>query len=350
LNKEIDLDKTKNLKFGVIGVGRIGKIHIENLAHRIPGNEVTAIADVFEDELQNVARQYNISMAVQDYKEIIENPEIDAVVICSPTDTHSQIIQQSAIAGKNVFCEKPVDLSLEKIAKTIKVTEDACVKFQVGFNRRFDPNFFQVYKTVKAGKIGKPQVLKITSRDPAPPPLDYLKISGGMFLDMTIHDFDMARYLMDSEVVEVYTSGKVLVDPVFEQAGDVDTAITILKFETGAIGTIDNSRQAVYGYDQRVEVFGSEGMVTVKNNTPDNHIYLNREGTHSALPLNFFMDRYTESYLKEMEAFIDCIRNDQLPSVSGRDGLLSVIIGMAAKQSCQENRPVKLSEIYDFKN
>jgi myo-inositol 2-dehydrogenase/D-chiro-inositol 1-dehydrogenase len=340
----------KYLKFGVIGVGRIGKIHIQNLSHRIPGSEVAAVADIYEEELENVARQYGISLAATNYQELIEDPHVDAVVICSPTDTHSQIIQQSAQAGKHVFCEKPVDLSPEKINESIKVVEKTGVKFQVGFNRRYDPNFFKIYQTVKEGKIGKPHVLKITSRDPSPPPLAYLKVSGGMFLDMTIHDFDMARYLMDSEVTEVYTIGEVLVDPVFDKADDVDTAITILKFKTEAIGTIDNSRQAVYGYDQRIEVFGSEGMVAVNNNMPDTHIYLNKEGAHSALPLNFFMDRYTESYLKEMEAFIDCIRNDQPPGVSGRDGLLSVIIGMAAKQSCQENRPVKLTEIYDFKN
>jgi myo-inositol 2-dehydrogenase/D-chiro-inositol 1-dehydrogenase len=345
----MDLESTKTLKFGVIGVGRIGKIHIENLAHRLSGTQVIAVVDVFEDELINVARKYDISQAVKDHREVIENPEVDAVVICSPTDTHSKIIHQSAEAGKHVFCEKPVDLSPEKIINSNKVVEKSGVKFQVGFNRRYDPNFFKVFQTVKAGKIGTPQVLKITSRDPAPPPLAYLKVSGGMFLDMTIHDFDMARYLMDSEVVEVYTAGKVLVDAIFDQAEDVDTAVTILKFESGAIGTIDNSRQAVYGYDQRVEVFGSEGMVAVNNNLPDTHLYLNKDGANSALPLNFFMDRYTESYLREMEAFIECIRNDQPPCVSGKDGLLSVIIGMAAKQSCQENRPVKLSEIYDFK-
>jgi myo-inositol 2-dehydrogenase/D-chiro-inositol 1-dehydrogenase len=344
------LHTTKTLKFGVIGVGRIGKIHIENLAHRLPETKVIAIADVFEDELESVAGKYGISQAVKDHQGIIENPEVDAIVICSPTDTHSQIIQQSAECGKHVFCEKPVDLSPEKIIKSNKVIEKSGVKFQVGFNRRYDPNFYKIYQTVKEGKIGKPQVLKITSRDPAPPPLAYLKVSGGMFLDMTIHDFDMARYLMDSEVVEVYTTAKVLVDPIFDQAEDVDTAVTILKFETGAIGTIDNSRQAVYGYDQRVEVFGSEGMVAVDNNKPDTHVFLNKEGANSSLPLNFFMDRYTESYLREMEAFIDCIRNNKPPGVSGRDGLLSVIIGMAAKQSCQENRPVKISEIYDYKN
>lgn len=336
------------LNLAVIGVGRIGKIHIENLSHRLSGTRVVAIADVFTQELQKVAEQYGISVAEEDYKEVLKRTEIDAVVICSPTDTHAQIIQEAAKTGKHVFCEKPIDLSLEKIAKTIEVTDETNIKFQVGFNRRFDPNFFKIYKTVKAGKIGEPQILKITSRDPAPPPLSYLKVSGGMFLDMTIHDFDMARYLMGTEITEVYTKGKVLVDPVFEKAEDVDTAVTLLTFETGAIGTIDNSRQAVYGYDQRIEVFGSDGMVYVNNNTPDNHLYLNREGAHSALPLNFFMDRYTESYLKEMEDFIDAVKENKSTSVSGRDGLMAMIIGLAAKKSCEENRSVKTSEIYEL--
>jgi len=212
----------------------------------------------------------------------------------------------------------------------------------VGFNRRFDPNFLKVYEMVKAGKVGEPHVLRITSRDPAPPPEEYIRASGGLFLDMTIHDFDMARYLMNSEVTEVYARATVLVDPVFEKAGDWDTAIVMLTFKNGALCAIDNSRQAVYGYDQRVEVFGSEGMVTVKNNTPDNHIYFDKKGTHSSLPFNFFMQRYTESYLNEMQVFVDSIKNDKQPPVTGKDGLAAVEIGLAAMKSVKENRAVKI--------
>ncbi len=336
----------EKIRFGVIGIGRIGKIHTENLVNRIPGAEVVAVSDVFSDELAKVAKQFNIPKSFSDYKEILKLPDIDAIAICSPTNTHYPIILEASAAGKHIFCEKPIDLSIEKINKINEATEKHGVKLMVGFNRRFDPNFLKVYEIVKSGKVGEPHVLRITSRDPAPPPEEYIRSSGGLFLDMTIHDFDMARYLVNSEVTEVYARANVLVDPMFEKAGDWDTAIVMLTFEDGAMGAIDNSRQAVYGYDQRVEVFGSEGMVTVKNNTPDNHIYLNRSGTHSALPLNFFMQRYTESYLKEMQVFVESIKNDTIPPVTGKDGLLAVMIGLAAMKSVKENRAVKIKEIY----
>jgi myo-inositol 2-dehydrogenase/D-chiro-inositol 1-dehydrogenase len=215
----------------------------------------------------------------------------------------------------------------------------------VGFNRRYDPNYAKIGQMVRAGKIGTPHILKITSRDPAPPPAEYVAVSGGMFLDMTIHDFDMARFVVGAEVTEVYAKANVLVDPEIGKAGDVDTAVTILYFDNGAIGTIDNSRQAVYGYDQRLEVFGSEGMVKIDNNTPDRHAYFNKEGAHGPLPLDFFMDRYIESYQFEMEAFINALVNDEMIPVPGEEGLISVAIGLAAKKSVAENRPVKLAEI-----
>jgi len=338
--------KKEKLLFGVIGVGRIGKIHIENLVTRISSTEVIAVADPFAEELRKVAGQFHIPNAVPDHKEILSRSDIDAIAICSPTDTHYPIILEAAAAGKHIFCEKPIDLSITKIETIIKEVKKCGVKFMVGFNRRFDPNFLKIHDLVKAGKVGEPHVLKITSRDPAPPPESYIRSSGGLFLDMTIHDFDMARYLINSEVTEVYAQGRVLIDPVFERAGDIDTAIVVLNYKSGAMATIDNSRQAVYGYDQRVEVFGSKGMATVKNNTPDNHIFIDVNGTHSALPLNFFMDRYTESYLGEMQAFIDCLQKDTEPPVSGEDGLLAVVIGLAAMKSMKKNRLVKLSEIY----
>jgi myo-inositol 2-dehydrogenase/D-chiro-inositol 1-dehydrogenase len=337
--------KNKKVRFGVIGVGRIGKIHAENLVNRLAESEVVAVSDIITTEVAKVANQFNIPNTFSDYAEILKHPDIDAIVICSPTPTHFDIILKAAAAGKDIFCEKPIDLSIDKIIKVNEAVKKHGIKMMVGFNRRFDPNFLKVYEMVKAGKIGEPHVLRITSRDPAPPPEQYIRSSGGLFLDMTIHDFDMARYLMQSEVIEVYARAKVLVDPVFEKAGDWDTAIVMLTFENGAMGAIDNSRQAVYGYDQRVEVFGSKGMVTVKNNTPDNHIYVDKKGTHSSLPLNFFMQRYTESYLNEMQIFIDSIKNDTQPPVTGKDGLVAVAIGMATMKSVKENRPVKLSEI-----
>ena len=333
------------VRFAVLGVGRIGKIHIANLANRIPGAEVVAAADIFPEELAAVAARHNIVNTFADYREVLAMPEVDAVAICTSTNTHYQMILDAAAAGKHIFCEKPLDLTLDRIDRINSEVEKRGVRLMVGFNRRFDPNFLQVWKTVRSGGIGEPQVLRITSRDPAPPPEQYIRASGGIFLDMTIHDFDMARYLVASEVSEVYARAAVLVDPMFEKAGDWDTALVTLTFENGAIGAIDNSRKAVYGYDQRVEVFGSGGMITVTNNTADNHIVFNRSGVHTALPLNFFMDRYTESYLNEMQAFVEAVRTDQPAPVGGHDGLMAVVIGLAAIRSAKENRPVKLAEI-----
>jgi myo-inositol 2-dehydrogenase/D-chiro-inositol 1-dehydrogenase len=216
----------------------------------------------------------------------------------------------------------------------------------VGFNRRFDSNFLKVRETIAGGLVGQPHILRITSRDPGPPPENYIRASGGIFLDMTIHDFDMARYLMGSEVTEVYTRAAVLVDPVFAKAGDWDTAVITLTFENGAFAMIDNSRKAVYGYDQRVEMFGSEGMVTIANNTADSHIRCDRAGIHTALPLNFFLERYAESYRREMQAFVDAVVNQTPVPVSGDDGFKAAVIALAAAKSARENRPVKLTEIY----
>ena len=335
----------QELRFGVLGVGRIGKIHLGNLVNRIPGAEVVALSDVVPEELAALAAKFNVRTTFSDYKQVLKLSDVDAVAICTPTNTHYQMILDAAAAGKHIFCEKPIDLSIEKIKAINQQVEKCRVQLMVGFNRRFDPNFLKVREIVKSGKVGVPHVLKITSRDPAPPPETYIRASGGLFLDMTIHDFDMARYLMSSEVTEVYARASVLVDPVFQKAGDWDTAIVSLAFENGALGTIDNSRKAVYGYDQRVEVFGSEGMVKVKNNTPDSHIYLDRTGAHSSLPLNFFMDRYTESYLREMQAFVDAVQNNKPVPVTGTDGLMAVAIGLAAAKSVRENRPVKLTEM-----
>ncbi len=335
----------QKLRLGVFGVGRIGKIHIGNLAGRVSSAEVTVLADVFPAELAGVAARFNISRTVSNYKEALMLPDVDAVVICTPTATHYQIILDAAAAGKHIFCEKPIDMSVDRIKEINAELQKRGVQLMVGFNRRYDPNFLKVREMVKAGKIGEPQLLRITSRDPSPPSEEYLRAAGGLFLDMTIHDFDMARYLIGSEVTEVYARANALTDPVFQKLSDWDTAVTTLTFANGALGTIDNSRKAVYGYDQRVEVFGSEGMVTVKNNTPDNHVYLDRAGTHSSLPLHFFMERYTESYLNEMQAFVDSVQNGKPVPITGHDGLMAVALGLAAAKSVRENRPVKLEEI-----
>jgi myo-inositol 2-dehydrogenase/D-chiro-inositol 1-dehydrogenase len=339
--------RDSKLRFGVLGAGRIGKIHIDNLVNRVPGTEVVALSDVLPEELAKVAARFNIAETYADYKQVLARPDVDAVVICASTNAHYQMILDAAAAGKNIFCEKPLDLAISRIQEIIARVQACGVQLMVGFNRRYDPNFHKIRETVKSGRIGQPQVLKITSRDPAPPPEAYIRVSGGIFLDMTIHDFDMARYQMGSEVTEVYARAAVLVDPVFQQCGDWDTALVTLTFANGGLGIIDNSRKAVYGYDQRVEVFGSEGMVEVSNNFPDSHVCFDRTGTHSSLPLNFFMDRYLESYLKEMQAFVEAVRTQQAVPVGGHDGLMAVVIGLAATKSARENRAVKLSEILD---
>ncbi len=329
----------------MLGVGRIGKIHIENLVTRIPGAEVIALADVSAPELQAVASRYGITKTFADYRDLLALTEIDAVAICGPTNLHYQMIVDAAAHNKAIFCEKPIDLSLEKVQAAIQEVKRRGVPMMVGFNRRFDPNFFKVRQVIADGGIGQPHMLRITSRDPGPPPEAYIRASGGIFLDMTIHDFDMARYLMGGEVTEVYARTAVLVDPVFEQAGDWDTAIVTLTFENGAFATIDNSRKAAYGYDQRVEMFGSGGMVTIANNTPDSHILCDAAGIHTALPLNFFLERYAESYVREMRAFVAAVQTHAPVPVGGEDGFKAAVIAVAAAQSARQNRPVKLTEI-----
>jgi myo-inositol 2-dehydrogenase/D-chiro-inositol 1-dehydrogenase len=336
---------SSKINVGVIGAGRIGKLHAEHLAYRVPDANIVAIADIFLDAAARCAAELQIPSAVKDHREIMENPDIEAVIICSSTDTHAQMIEEAAAAGKHIFCEKPIDFDLARIDRALEAVDKAGVKLQVGFNRRFDPNFKRVREMVAAGKIGTPHILRITSRDPGPPPIEYVKVSGGIFLDMTIHDFDMARYLIGSEVTEIYAAGGVMVDPEIGKAGDIDTAVITLRFANGTIGTIDNSRKAAYGYDQRVEVFGSEGMVAVSNNTPDTAVCSNAEGVHSSLPLFFFVERYTDSYIAEMQEFIECIQQDKTPPVTGMDGRIPVVMGYAARKSYQENRPAKLSEI-----
>ena len=333
------------IRIGIIGAGRIGNIHAQNLATRIPNAEVGAIADIYLEAAEKIGAQFAIPMITKNHQVLLDDASIDAVVICSATATHTQMIQDSAAAGKHIFCEKPIDFDLARIDQALQAVEEANVKLQIGFNRRFDPSFRRVRQMIADGKIGHPHILRITSRDPEPPPLDYVKGSGGIFLDMTIHDFDMARYLIGSEVTHVYTAGAVLVDPKIGELGDLDTALITLHFENGVIGAIDNSRKAVYGYDQRVEVFGSQGLLRAGNETADRHIYSNTEGVHGPLPLYFFLERYTASYVAELQSFVDCVVNDTTPEVTGIDGRIPVLMGLAAKRSYEEKRPVRLEEV-----
>jgi myo-inositol 2-dehydrogenase/D-chiro-inositol 1-dehydrogenase len=335
----------KKLNVGIIGTGRIGRLHAENLMHRVKEANLVAVSDIFVEAAEKVAADLGVAAAYQDHRRILDDADIDAVLICSSTDTHAQLIEEAAAAGKQIFCEKPIALDLDRIDRALAAVERAGVKLQIGFNRRFDPNFGRVQELVAAGEIGTPHILRITSRDPQPPPIEYVKVSGGIFLDMTIHDFDMARFLMGSEVEQVYAAAGVMVDPGIGAAGDVDTTIITLYFANGALGAIDNSRQAVYGYDQRVEVFGSGGMVAVSNNAPDSAVVSDATGVRGPLPLFFFVERYTESYVAEMKAFVGCILDDTPPPVTGLDGRIPVVMGYAAKKSFEEKRPVRLSEV-----
>jgi len=333
------------LKVGVIGCGRIGRIHAENLATRIPGARLVATADVALTAAKEVAQTLHVDKATDDYRELLADASIDAVAICSSTDTHSQIIQEAAAAGKHIFCEKPIDYDLTRIRAALSAVEKAKVKLQIGFNRRFDPSFAKVRELVAAGAIGQPHVIRITSRDPGPPPLDYIKVSGGIFLDMTIHDFDMVRFLSGSEAEDVYAIGDALVDPAIRDAGDVDTAVVTMRLKNGALATIDNSRKAIYGYDQRIEVFGSKGSASAGNRTPDAHVLADATGLHEAKPLHFFLERYAEAYVIEMRAYVEAILKNQTPPATGVDGLQPVIMGLAATKSLREGHPVKMSEI-----
>jgi myo-inositol 2-dehydrogenase/D-chiro-inositol 1-dehydrogenase len=338
---------TETINIGLIGAGRIGRVHAANLAHRVPGARLAAISDVNLEGARKLAHDFDAPAAVSDARAILEDPAIDAAVICSSTDTHARFIVEAAEAGKHIFCEKPIALDLKTIDTALAAVDQAGVKLQIGFNRRFDANFKAAREMVAAGEIGQPHLVRITSRDPEPPPIPYIKVSGGIFLDMTIHDFDMARYLLQSEVSEVYAAGGVMVDPAIGQAGDIDTAVITLHYENGAIGSIDNSRRAVYGYDQRVEVFGSKGGIIVGNNRPHNAVLSNAGGVQGARPLYFFLERYNDSYIAEMRAFIQSILDDTPPPVTGIDGRLPVVMGLAAWKSYRENRPVRLDEIRD---
>ena len=333
------------LNVGLIGAGRIGRLRAEDLARQIPAANLVVVADGFEEAATQCARQLGIPAAVADYRRVLDRSDVDAVVISSSTDTHAQIIEEAAQAGKHAFCEKPIALSLPTIDRALGAVDRTGVKLQIGFNRRFDANYARARQAVEGGEIGRPWLLHIVSRDPAPPPIEYVRVSGGLFLDMTIHDFDMARFLMGSEVEEVYATAGVLVDQAIGAAGDVDTAVTVLRFANGVIGTIDNSRRAVYGYDQRAEILGSAGLVSTANNFPNTAQISTEQSVRRDLPLHFFLERYRASYLAEMTAFVDAVLDDRPIPVTGHDGRVAVVMALAAQRSFAENRPVRLADV-----
>lgn len=313
----------KKLNIGIIGAGRIGKLHAENLIKHIKGAKLVAIAETRKGFSLAACR------ITADYHDLL-TPEFDAVLICSPTDTHAQMIIDAAEAGKHIFCEKPIDFDLGKIDQALKAVKEARVKLQIGFNRRFDPDFMQIKQDIMKGKIGFLRKIKIISRDPSPPSIDYIKKSGGIFMDMTIHDFDMVRFLTNAEPEWIFVYGNLTVDTKIGDAGDIDTAEILIGFQNGIIATIDNCRHSAIGYDQRVEAFGSKDTVFNKN-----------RGKNT----NFFTERYAESYILEMQAFVNAILKNKPVPVTGLDGRIPIIMALAAQKSLKEKRVVRLSEV-----
>ena len=330
------------ITISILGTGRIGKMHAELIDCQVPGLDLVSVYDIYSEGAQDLADELGCVRAGS--VEEVMSSDVDAVAICTSTDTHVDLVVAAAEAGKAIFLEKPISLNLEEVDRALAAVESAGVPLQIGFNRRFDAAHAAVREAVVNGSVGDVHMVRITSRDPAPPPIEYVKVSGGIFNDMTIHDFDMARFVTGSEVAEVYATAAVRIDPAIGEAGDVDTAVVILTHENQAITTIDNSRQAVYGYDQRVEVFGSAGMAVSEN--PRNHTteVHGPDGTTLATIPYFFLDRYIPSYLAEWSGFLEGLASGTMP-VTGLDGRAPLAIGMAAALSVKENRPVKLSEI-----
>lgn len=335
----------KRLNIGMIGAGRISRVHTPNLVNRVRGARVAALADPDLEAAKALCVPLGIERMVPDYWELLQDPDIDAVFICSPTDTHVEIALAAAEAGKHIFCEKPIDQDVSRIREVIGAVESAGIKCQVGFNRRFDRNFRRIHELVREGALGEVQLVKISSRDPQAPPVSYVLGSGGIFADMTIHDFDMAAHLSGSRITEVSAVGSCLIDPGIGEAGDVDTCIVKLKLSSGALAVIDNSRQAVYGYDQRVEVFGSKGMAAAENERPNNTTLSLASGVYQEKPLWFFLERYTEAFVQEEQAFVDaCLKDEPVP-ISARDSLAPVLVAIAAQKSCDlGGQPVKVEE------
>ncbi|MCL2494054.1 MAG: inositol 2-dehydrogenase [Oscillospiraceae bacterium] len=330
------------LNIGIIGAGRIGKVHTQSIANYVRTAKVVAIADPFlPDETIQWAKNLGIAKITKDHADIINDPAIDLVLICSSSDTHSQISLEAIAAGKHVFCEKPIDLDVDRInAVLAALAAKPALKYTVGFNRRFDHNFRALRKAVENGKIGKVELVKVTSRDPAPPSAEYAARSGGIFMDMTIHDFDMVRYLSGEEVESVFVQPAVLVDPAIGEAGDFDSAVITMKLRSGALAVIDNSRRCAYGYDQRAEVFGSLGAAVSGNDAASNAQVWSGAGVTGEKPLYFFLERYMQAFATEVEEFIEAVVNDTPVPVDAYAGLAAVLIAIAATKSAKTGLPV----------
>ena len=332
------------LRIGVMGVGRIGRMHAELVAREIPGAALQSVYDPFDESARELADRLGVQCA-NSVEELLDDDDVDAVAICSSTDSHAELLAAAAAAGKAIFCAKPVSLELAAMDRALAAVAAAGVPFLIGFNRRYDPAHASVREAVVSGRVGEPHLVRISSRDPEPPPLEYVRVSGGLFLDMTIHDFDMARYVTGSEVVEVYARGTLRVEPSFAEAGDVDTALTMLAHENGCLTAIDNSRRAVYGFDQRVEVFGSDGVAASENPLQHTGIVRTAAGTQAPPLPYFFLERYIPSYVREWERFIEIVRDREPAAGQLADARAPLVIGLAAWRSLREGRPVAVAEM-----
>jgi myo-inositol 2-dehydrogenase/D-chiro-inositol 1-dehydrogenase len=330
------------VRFGLLGAGRIGKVHARAIAGD-PRARLVAVTDAMPEAAAAIARDYGAT--VRSIDEIASSPDIDAVLICTPTDTHADLIEQFAKAGKAIFCEKPVDLSVQRVRDCLGVVSKTGAKLMVGFNRRFDPDFMAVRAAIDAGHIGKVEMVTITSRDPGAPPVDYIKRSGGIFRDMTIHDFDMARWLLGEEVETVVAQASVLTDSAIGEAGDFDSVNVILRTASGRQAVITNSRRASYGYDQRIEVLGSEGSVSAENMREANIEVATGKGYTRPPLLNFFMSRYVAAYANEIASFIAAVEDGAPMPTTGEDGLQALVLAEAAVQSVATGRAIAVADI-----
>jgi myo-inositol 2-dehydrogenase/D-chiro-inositol 1-dehydrogenase len=327
------------LRFCQFGAGRIGAIHAANIgAH--PAARLRTVVDTDQAAAERLAGRHGAAIGTQ--AETLADPDIDAVVIASSTDTHADLVEAAARAGKAIFCEKPLDLDRRRAEACLAVAKQCGVPLMVGFNRRFDPNFARLEREIRDGRIGKLETLTIISRDPAPPPLDFVRRSGGLFRDMMIHDLDMACWLSGEEPAEVYAAASVLVDPAIGEAGDVDTAVVTLRMPSGALCQIANSRRAVYGYDQRIEAFGSKGALRAENVVESTVAFAGGEGIVTDKPLHFFLERYAEAYRRELDHFIGAVIGGTSPLVGGDDGVRALGLADAAVESHRSGLPVRL--------
>ncbi len=330
------------LGIAILGAGRIGQTHA-NAASATPGVRLVAVADALEASARALAGTHGCE--IREIDQIAASDDVDAVAICTPTDTHADLIEQFARAGKAVFCEKPIDLDVARVRECLKVVDETGTPLMVGFNRRFDPDFRAVKAAIDAGRIGEVEMVTITSRDPGPPPAEYIARSGGIFRDMTIHDFDIARWLLGEEVESVVAQASVLVDPEIGRLGDYDSANVILRTAGGRQAVITNSRRAAYGYDQRIEVLGSKGMTAANNMLEANVLVADAAGIATPPLQNFFMTRYVAAYAAEIAAFAAAVAEGTAMPATGEDGLRALVLAEAALRSVREGRVVKVAEI-----